>query len=350
MSAQQPGQKKVALSGQPRVNTPAANAVRVLESAFASRGVTTRWLESAKDVQSDELLLTFSSAQSGQPESFKIQKTLENGRRTVAVRGADSIGLAYGVFELLGQMDSAATHDDLYKSVSDTKRTRETRVRSIAMSVHNRDLEREWYFSRDFWNSYFELLAKSRFNQFTLIFGHQTSYFAPVFPFMLDVPGYERVRTPDFSTEDRARNLAALKMISELADQWGVEFILGIWQFNANNYGRNLVEGLSYEDLFDYCPKALAILIKQCPNIKGVQFRMNSEAGIQEDDQNRFFREIAKSLRSVSAHVDRIPRQRPARGNDRIRECCRTSHNSPDQVLARAHGLAVSRYAHRCFR
>jgi hypothetical protein len=292
-------QQKVALSGMDRPGTPAANAIKVLETGLAARQMITRRVDSAKDVRPDETLLLFSLAGSERPESFAIKKTMQGNRRVVAVTGADQIGLAYGSYELLGQVESTAPGKDLFQAVSDTRRAPETKIRSIAMSVHNRDLEREWFFSEDFWNTYFELLAKSRFNQFTLIFGHQTSYFAPVFPFMVDVPGYERVRTPDYSSEDRAKNLAALRMISTLAGQWGVEFILGMWQFNSNNYGRNLVEGLSYEDQFDYSPKALAILLKECPQIKGVQFRMNSESGIREDDQNRFFRGMAQALHAL---------------------------------------------------
>jgi hypothetical protein len=227
-------QQKVALSGIDRPGTPAANAIKVLETGLAARQMLARWVDSAKNVKPDETFLLFSLAGSERAESFAIKKTMEGNRRVIAVTGADQTGLAYGSYELLGQVESAAPGKDLFQAVSDTRRAPETKIRSIAMSVHNRDLEREWFFSEEFWNTYFELLAKSRFNQFTLIFGHQTSYFAPVFPFMVDVPGYERVRTPDYSSEDRAKNLAALRMISTLAGQWGVEFILGMWQFNSN--------------------------------------------------------------------------------------------------------------------
>src|ERR1700722_8794003 len=291
--------QKIALYGRRPANTPAGKAIPVLEGALPRQGIEARWIESPKDSRSDEALLTFSATLPERAESFAIQKTPGHNHGAVAVNGSGDTGLAYGVYELIGQMESASNRGDVFQSVSYTRQTPEVRIRSIAMSVHNRDLERDWLYSKDFWTSYFELLAKSRFNQFTLIFGHQTPYFAPVFPFMLDVPCYEHVKTPDFSARDRAENLAALRMVSELAGQWGIEFILGMWQFNANNYGRNLVDGLSYEDLFDYCPKAMAILLKQCPEIKGVQFRMNSESGIREDDQNRFFQGMAKSLHDV---------------------------------------------------
>src|SRR5262249_22565407 len=276
--------------------TPSGNALRVLEETFQRRGVPLRRLGTAQDRKDDELLLilSLSTRVEGSAESFAIRKSAANRKPVITVTGAGETGLGYGIFELLGQVESSPAPLDVYRAASDVERRPDVKVRSLAMSLYNRDLEREWFFAKDFWSQYFALLAKSRLNQFTLIFGHQTSYFAPLFPFMIDVPGYERVRTPDYSGEDRRKNLEALRMISRLADEWGVRFNLGIWQMHANGYGPNLVQGLSYEDLFDYCPKALAILLRECPQVRGVQFRMNSESGIQEDDQNRFFTAMAQ--------------------------------------------------------
>ena len=295
---------KVALLSDAREHSPAGNALRILQETLQHRKIPWRHVPDAGDRKPDETLLALNIAADGRPaESFSIRKSGGSGKPSIAVTGAGETGLAYGIFELLGQIESAPAQLDMYGAAAEVDRTPDVKTRSLAMSLYNRDLERDWFFSRDFWSQYFTLLAKSRLNQFTLIFGHQTSYFAPVFPFMIDVPGYERLRTPDYTADDRRKNLAALQMISELADEWGIRFVLGIWQQNANNYGRNLVQGLSYDDLFDYCPKALAILLGKCPHIRGVQFRMNSESGIQEDDQNRFFTGMAKAIHSVGRPI-----------------------------------------------
>jgi hypothetical protein len=132
------------------------------------------------------------------------------------------------------------------------------------------------------------------------------------------VPGYEKVRPAKTDAAQRRRNLEMLRMISEAADAWGVQFIFGIWQQHAHLYGKNLVEGLEYRDLFDYCPKALALILKACPRIRGVQFRMNIESGIEEDDQNRFYTGMAKAIRESGLPVS----------------------------LARAHGSALSWHPH----
>jgi hypothetical protein len=95
-----------------------------------------------------------------------------------------------------------------------------------------------------------------------------------------------------------------LRTISEMAEEWGIRFVFGIWQQHAHLYGKNLVEGLEYQDLFDYCPKALELILKACPKIRGVQFRMNIESGIEENDQNRFYTGMAKAIRAAGREVD----------------------------------------------
>ena len=162
-------------------------------------------------------------------------------------------------------------------------------VRSVDFFLHNRDLEREWFFDDDHWCRYFDLLVRCRLNSFALTYAHQTSYLAPPFPFLVRVPGYEHVVTPGYAPSDRRRHLAAVRRISRRAAERGIRFVFGVWLHHAHEYGASQVRGLVYEDLFDYCPRALACLLDACPGIRGMQFRMNREAGIEEDDQVRFF-------------------------------------------------------------
>ena len=277
----------------------AHRALSRLKAELERRHLRVRAVAGSEQPKSGELLLDLrvDPTISNQPQAFSIHKSEQRGQRLLAVAGSDDTGLAYGIFEVLGQIE--VSQAPLFAAIANSRRAPAVKIRSVAMFLYNRELERDWFFSEEFWTRYFELLARSRLNQFTLIFGHQTSYLAPLFPFMVDVPGYERVKVPDYSAADRRQNLKALQRISILAGEWGVRFVLGIWQQHAHRYGRNMVEGLSYEDLFDYSPKALAALLKECPGIQGVQFRMNSESGISEDDQDRFFTAMARATQSV---------------------------------------------------
>ncbi|MFN0101034.1 MAG: hypothetical protein ACKV2U_02970 [Bryobacteraceae bacterium] len=228
----------------------------------------------------------------GAAESFSIRKVGD----AAVVTGADHTGLGYGIYELAAQLAAGGEARDVARSA-------EVEIRSVALFLYNRDLEREWFYSEDFWRRYFALLARARFNRISLIFGHQTSYFAPLFPFLVEVPGYERVKVPSFTPEERRRNLEMLRTITELADEHGIRFVLGVWQQHAHLYGKNLVDNLPYEDLFDYCPKALALILRAVPKIHGVQFRMNIESGIEEDDQNRFYTAMSKAILSVGRPI-----------------------------------------------
>lgn len=230
---------------------------------------------------------------SAKPESFRIERASPS---LVRISGGGPTGAAYGLYEVLGQLETKG-------SIAPVSREPALRKRGMTVFLYNQQLEDEWLYDREYWDRYFALLARSRFNYFTLVFGHQTSYLAPPFPFFIEVPGYEKVRPAKTDAAQRRRNLEMLRMISEAADAWGVQFIFGIWQQHAHLYGKNLVEGLEYRDLFDYCPKALALILKACPRIRGVQFRMNIESGIEEDDQNRFYTGMAKAIRESGLPV-----------------------------------------------
>jgi len=257
---------------------PAQKAIAVLEERMKAGP---HWVVSTRQDQ-------------GKAESFTIRQPREG---TVEVSGGDAVGLAYGVYELLGQLESTGR-------VEATSREPGLRKRSMAVFLYNQDLESAWLYDRAYWERYFEFLARSRFNYFTLVFGHQTSYLAPPFPFLVKVPGWEGVRPMGLSDADRARNLEMLRMVSEMADERGIRFVFGIWQQHAHLYGKNMVEGLSYPDLFDYCPKALNMILRACPKIRGVQFRMNIESGIEEDDQNRFYTGMSKAIRESGRAVE----------------------------------------------
>lgn len=269
----------VRIEGEP--GSAARKAIRVLENRLKS--VSSTVLVEAKQGQ-------------GKPESFSISKPRAG---VVRVTGGDTVGLAYGLYEFLGQIETKGA-----EGVTPIEREAAVRKRGMTVFLYNQQLESAWLYDRAYWERYFELLSRSRFNYFTLVFGHQTSYLAPPFPFMTQVPGYERVRPVGLTEADRQRNLQMLQMISEMADEWGIRFIFGVWQQHAHVYGKNLVEGLEYKDLFDYCPKALALILKACPKIRGVQFRMNIESGIEEDDQNRFYTGMAKAIRETGRTVD----------------------------------------------
>lgn len=229
------------------------------------------------------------------PESFEVGHRHETDSFQLMVR--DENALAYA----LQEMAAAALLDPINwrQRFFHLRRIPSVRVRSMAYYPHNRDLDEAYFYDERYWDRWYALMAQGRFNSFSLVFGHQTAYLSPLFPFFTEVPGWEQVETTAYSRQERHGNLQALRMISSKAAQWGIFFTLGVWQQHAHDYGQSLVSGLSYEDLFDYCPRAMETLLHACPGIQGVQFRMNMESGIKEEDQADFFDKMLGAMRKV---------------------------------------------------
>jgi hypothetical protein len=137
------------------------------------------------------------------------------------------------------------------------------------------------------------MLATQRFNRFNLAYGigydfirHVTdAYFLFTYPFLLSVPGYN-VRVPQLPDEERDKNLAMLRYISEQTVARGMEFHVGLWMHSYEwidspkaNY---VIEGLRKENHGPYCRDAVRMLLKACPAISGITFRIHGESGAQE--------------------------------------------------------------------
>ncbi|HSJ72564.1 MAG TPA: hypothetical protein VLA29_13070, partial [Acidimicrobiia bacterium] len=186
----------------------------------------------------------------------------------------------------------------------------ETSLRGMFTFLHNADCEADWFHSRDHWSSYFDLLARSRYNSFQIVMAHQTSYLAPPFPFFIDVPEYPDVRVPTLTTEERERNEASLRMITQMSADHGLDFVLGIWQVTAwrpdsrgGHTQISMVDGLDEDVLQDYTYRATARMLQAFPAISGIQIRVNGESGIPPVRQTEFF------AGSILRAIEECPRE-----------------------------------------
>lgn len=225
------------------------------------------------------------------PESLAIARVDD----TLVVAGSDEQGLMYALLEVADQLAVAGRSLGDIAAVSQHP---ETELRGSYTTLHNADCERDWFFARDHWEAYFDLLADSRFNSFMLVIGHQTPYLVPPFPFFVDVPEHPEVVVPGLGDEERRRNLDALRMIAEQAGRRGLAFVLGIWEVIAwvpgtrgGHTQQSMVEGLDAENLAGYTYHGTKRLLAEVPGIAGVQLRVNAESGIPHEHQTAFFSE-----------------------------------------------------------
>ena len=122
------------------------------------------------------------------PETFRITLYKTGVAR---ITGGDLRGLMYGLIEAADQIRATGR----LKSVSGKPATE---VRGVRMALRSADLAEPWFTSDDRWRAYFQTLARSRLNRFSLV-----------------LPLAEA-------------DIERLRMLSETASEFGVDFVLGI--------------------------------------------------------------------------------------------------------------------------
>jgi hypothetical protein len=216
------------------------------------------------------------------------------GRRDVLLAsGSNSRGLVYALTDIA---DAVALADDPWPVLRPHRPVIErpaNTVRSV-MRVFASDVEdKAWFNDHEFWRRYLSMLVAQRFNRFNLALGLgydspsnlRDAYFYFAYPFLVSVPGYD-VRATNLPEAERDRNLEMLRFISDEAVARGLHFQLGLWTHayqwtNSPNANHN-IEGLTPQTQAPYCRDALALLLKECPGIAGVTFRIHGESGVAE--------------------------------------------------------------------
>ena len=166
-------------------------------------------------------------------ESLLLKRVRDESRPTVLAAGRDVRGLTYAILELARTIELTPTEKDWFSAIPEIAESPWLRTRSITMQLVNEDLDGRWYFDEDFWRSYFAMLARCRYNNFSLTFAHQTNYMNPAYPWLLKIPEYPAVRVEGLLDRARVRNLDMLRRISELAHEYAIDFTFGAseWRF-----------------------------------------------------------------------------------------------------------------------
>lgn len=208
----------------------------------------------------------------------------------VIVAGYDDVGLMYGCFALCEKLRRG-------RELASFDEAPYLQTRGIYELPHNRDLEKDRFYSKEYWTTYFNMLARNRINSFNYVFSHQTSYMAPVFAYFLRDEKYPQVRPDDVDEATIDRNDEMMAFITQLAADRGITFILGIWEIYPWNGGEgdwrhnqaNHVPGLTEDILEDYIYRGAKAMLTRYPAIAGIQVRVNEESSIPTGRQTAFF-------------------------------------------------------------
>ncbi len=271
---------------------PVEWATYELERALTEAGIAVRRHGSIKEASASDFCIAAHSIE-GAPESVALAQTSQDGRPILAARGSDVRGLVYALLELADRVQHAA---DPLAALQVTKPATErpaNKIRSVQRLFVSDVEDKPWFNDREMWPRYLSMLAAQRFNRFNLSFGIgydflrevTDAYFLFAYPFFLSVPGYS-VRAVNLPDAERDRNLEMLKFISEQTVSRGLDFQLGIWmhgyQWINSPRANYTIEGLTPDNHAAYCRDALAALLRACPGISGVTFRIHGESGVAE--------------------------------------------------------------------
>lgn len=219
--------------------------------------------------------------------------------KTFVLAGHDDRGLTYALRDAARGIAVLPKEKPWHEGLTPAVEQPFLKVRNVSVHLFNADCEREWFFSEEFWRFYFQRLSLSRFNRCTLTFCDQTNYLCPPYAYLVEMPEYPDVKIADCTPEQRAQNLAMVRRIAELADEYAVDFDLGIWmqapvaKWAAPVQVTGLPEGLK---LAEYCALGLRRILEACPSIDGLQLRMNAEAGVPEDQQTAFYKPMFQTM------------------------------------------------------
>jgi hypothetical protein len=241
-------------------------------------------------------------------------------REALLVQGRDSRGLSYALTELADAValapDPAAALAVLRPAAAITERPANP-IRGVIRVFASSVEDKGWFNDRGFWRDYLSMLAAHRFNRFNLSlglgydggyeggFGLRDGYLHFAYPFLVKVPGYD-VRATNLPDAERDANLAMLRFISDEAAARGLEFFLGLWTHsfewpNSPN-ANHLITGLTAQTQAPYSRDAVALILKECPNISGVTFRTHGESGVPEGNYD-FWKTIFSGLNQTGRPV-----------------------------------------------
>jgi len=308
-------------ASDPIANSPAVQwAADQLRGAIAEKGSLCRIVASTEHLRgvgfcvlatAANSLLARSYGNAGEKldgaERFRLAPGRSAGVQATIVSGSDALGYVYGLLELaervrFGTLPSSGLH--VGRPVLEQPANQ---LRSVGRYFCSELEDKEWYYDRDFWSGYLDLLATSRFNRFCLAYGLEydfprgvtSDYLHFPYPYLVNVPGYD-VRVMQLakadgtvltapvalSDEERQKNFDALKYIAGQTAARGLHFQLGIWthayRWTDSPQAYHRIEGLTKDTHAAYCKDALAMVLKEVPEIQGLTMRVHGESGIPE--------------------------------------------------------------------
>lgn len=277
---------------------PVAWAVDRLRAALASKGIAVSF-----GVRGAASHLVRIDRVAAGVEDVRLESSSQS--ETVVASGG-ARGLVYGLLELAERVQTSADPLSALHILHPVHERPASRVRSLLRAFCSKVEDPAWFYDKEGWSRYLDLIVASRFNRVQMAFGFgwdfprgvTEDYFHFVYPYLVDVPGYD-VRVEPLAAGERARNFDMLKFLTREAGLRGLDFQLGIWthayKWVESPEAQHRVVGLTPQTHAAYCRDALAMLLRECPDITGVTMRVHGESGIPEGSYD-FWRTLFQAI------------------------------------------------------
>ena len=248
------------------------------------------------------------------PEALGLVPVNSAGKQVLLTCGYDHRGLIYALLELADRVRNSTqplVSLNIRKPVVEVP---SNVIRSLNKLFVSDIEDKPWFYDKEMWPKYLTMLATHRFNRFNLSLGIgydflqnvTDGYFLFAYPFLLNVPGYN-VRVPQLPDSEREKNLEMIRFISGQTVARGLQFQLGIWMHGYEwikspdaNY---TIEGLTPETQGTYCRDAVRELLKACPDISGITFRIHGESGVTEGSYD-FWKTVFSGVATCGRKVE----------------------------------------------
>ncbi len=250
-------------------------------------------------------------------ESFAIVNRTDTDTATLTLIAGDPTGMVYALTELADIAQYSADPMQALRNVKTFSDEPSNAVRSITRLFTSEPEDKPWFYDKSFWDEYLTELATQRFNRFTFSVGCGydylidkivlDNYFCFFYPFILSVPGYV-VEVDGLADGERERNLEMIRYIGRQCQLRGLEFRLGLWNHSfdygpGNTHEKYRIKGIDGTNHAEYCRDALALLLRTCPEIQGLTFRVHFEGGVPEPT-HAFWKKVMSRIEEAENLID----------------------------------------------
>ena len=301
-------------------SAPVRYAAERLRKEASAKGMTCNVVQSADQAAGSDLCILVAPPTSAVAHGFAVSSMGRSAESTLLahgqlgktpallVAGIGQRGFIYGLLELAERVQFSSDPEAGLHLTDTVAEEPANEVRAVSRYFCSEIEDKSWYYDKDFWRNYLDVLIASRFNRFTLAYGLEYDFPRGVtddylhfpYPYLVEVPGYSQVQVLQLATpegkrlntpvplpaSERDRNMEMLRFVAAETGARGLHFQLGIWthayEWTASPNAYHHIEGLTPETHATYCRDALAILLKECPEIQGLTMRVHGESGIPE--------------------------------------------------------------------